>query len=274
MRWLLVSWAAISVLSAEKVAFDRLTDVVLDRRLEAVQKLNPDRKIAMQEMFTEAGCSGESLREDRVKGSKLPNLVCILPGSSEEILLVGAHYDKVKDGEGAIDNWTGASLLASLYQSHKAYPHRHTIWFVAFTDEEAGLVGSKAFVKQMPREELTRLKAFVNIDSVGAGSLKVWGKRAHRPFTNLAAVVAKSLQIEISVMDVDAVGDSDSHPFVDKKVPVIDFHSLDQKSWRLLHTDKDVLSAVDRERYRETDRFLAVFVGILDQRMEKLAGGG
>jgi hypothetical protein len=31
---------------------------------------------------------------------------------------------------------------------------------------------------------------------------------------------------------------------------------------------------VDRERYRETYRFLAVFVGILDQRMEKLAGGG
>ena len=65
----------------------------------------------------------------------------------------------------------------------------------------------------------------------------MWGKRAHRPFTNLAAAVAKSLEIEISVMDVDAVGDSDSHPFVDKKVPVIDFHSLDQKSLRLLHTD-------------------------------------
>lgn len=71
-------------------------------------------------------------------------------------------------------------------------------------------------------------------------------------------------------MDVDRVGDSDSHPFVDKKVPVIDFHSLDEKSFRLLHTDKDVLAAVNRERYRETYLFLAVYLGILDQWMAKL----
>lgn len=274
MRWLLVIGAAISVMWAETVAFDRVADAVLDRRLEAVQRKNPDRKEAMAAMFFEAGCSGERFSERVVKGSKLPNLVCVLPGTSEEILLVGAHFDKVKDGDGAIDNWTGASLLASLYESHRAYGHNYTIWFVAFTDEEAGLVGSKAFVKNMPREELARLKAFVNIDSVGTGSLKVWAKRAHRPFSNLAASVGSQLQIEVSAMDVDGVGDTDSHPFVDKKVPVIDFHSLDQKSWRILHTDKDVLAAVDRDRYRETYRFLTVYLGVLDQRLGRLAGGG
>jgi hypothetical protein len=274
MRWLLVIWAAISVLWAETVAFDRVADAILDRRLEAVQRKNPDRKEAVAAMFFEAGCTGDRYSERMVKGSKLPNLVCVLPGASEELILVGAHYDKVKDGDGAIDNWTGASLLASLYESHRKYGHRYTIWFVAFTDEEAGLIGSKAFVKNMPREELARLKAFVNIDSVGTGNLKVWAKRAHRPFSNLAASVGKQLQIEISAMDVDAVGDTDSHPFVDKKVPVIDFHSLDEKSFRMLHTDKDVLAAVDRERYRETYRFLTVYLGILDQWMGKLAGGG
>lgn len=156
------------MLFAEKVAFDKVEDAVLNRRLEAVQRKNPERKEAVQALFTEAGCSGERFTERMVKGSKLPNLVCVLPGSSDEIILVGAHYDKVKDGDGAIDNWSGASLLASLYESHKAYGHNYTIWFVAFTDEEVGLVGSKAFVKNMPREELARLKAFVNIDSVGA----------------------------------------------------------------------------------------------------------
>ncbi len=42
-------------------------------------------------------------------------------------------------------------------------------------------------------------------------------------------------------MDVDQVGDSDSHPFVDKKVPGTDFHSIDEKSFRLLHSEKDVV---------------------------------
>ena len=271
MRRILVGWAAISVLFAQKVAFDKVPDAILDRRLDAVQKQNPDRKVAVQNLFAEAACLGERFSERLVKGSKLPNLQCVLPGSSDDIILVGAHYDKVKDGEGAIDNWTGASLLASLYQSHKAYGHNHTIWFVAFTDEEVGLVGSKAFVKNMPREELSRVKAFVNIDSVGTGSLKVWAKRAHRPFSNLAALVGDQMKIEISPMDLDRVGDSDSHPFSDKKVPVIDFHSIDEKSFRLLHTDKDVLAAVNRERYREAYHFLTVYLGVLDQRLSKIS---
>lgn len=77
MRWLLVSWAAISVLFAEKVAFDKVADPILDRRLEAVQKKNPDRKEAVQVLFAEAGCSGERFTERMVKGSQLPNLLCV-----------------------------------------------------------------------------------------------------------------------------------------------------------------------------------------------------
>jgi hypothetical protein len=82
MRWLLVSWAAISVLLAETVASDKVPEAVLDRRLEAVQRKNPDRKEAVALMFFEAGCSGGRFSERLVKASKLPNLVCILPGSS------------------------------------------------------------------------------------------------------------------------------------------------------------------------------------------------
>ena len=43
MRRLLVGWAAISMMFAEKVAFDRVPDAVLDQRLEAVKKKNPAR---------------------------------------------------------------------------------------------------------------------------------------------------------------------------------------------------------------------------------------
>ncbi len=270
MRRAPVFLAAISVLFAEKVAFDRVPDAVLDQRLEAVQKKNPARLALLTELFRSAGCTDGDLVERRAKGSKLPNLICTLPGTGPDWIIVSAHYDKVAAGEGAIDNWSGASLLPSLYQSYKKQTLKHTVLFIGFSDEEAGLVGSKAFVKELLPEEIARIKALVNVDSVGTGNIKVWSMRAHRPFTNLAALIGKTMNIEVTGMDVDRVGDTDSHPFLDKKVPVIDFHSLDNTSIRLLHSDKDILSAVDRARYRETYGFLAAYLGYLDLWMEKL----
>jgi hypothetical protein len=49
--------------------------------------------------------------EQKAKGSKLPNLVCGLGADAgADLILVTAHFDKVRAGAGAIDNWTGASL--------------------------------------------------------------------------------------------------------------------------------------------------------------------
>ena len=247
---------------AEKVAFDRVPDAVLDHRLEAVQEKNPARWKTLTESFRGAGCTDGDLVERRAKASKLPNLICTLPGTDPDWIIVSDHYDKVAAGEGAVDNWSGAALLPSLYQSYKKQTLKHTVLFIGFSDEEVGLVGSKAFVKELLPEGLARIKALVNIDSVGTGNIKVWAKRAHRPFTNLAALVGKTMNIEVTGMDVDRVGDSDTHPFLDKKVPVIDFHSLDSTSFRLLHTDKDILSAVDQARYRETYSFLQLPGGL------------
>jgi len=51
-----------------------------------------------------------SLTEQTVKGSKLPNVICTLPGfGPARPILVGAHYDHISDGDGVVDNWSGAS---------------------------------------------------------------------------------------------------------------------------------------------------------------------
>ena len=86
-------------------------------------------------MFSEAGCDEQHLSEQPVKGSKQPNVICLLPGTSDKVIIVGAHFDYVSAGNGVVDNWSGASLLPSLYEAIKIEPRKHSYIFIGFTDE-------------------------------------------------------------------------------------------------------------------------------------------
>jgi Zn-dependent M28 family amino/carboxypeptidase len=197
-----------------------------------------------------------------------PNVICKLPGESGEAIVVGAHYDKVAQGNGAVDNWTGVVLLPSLYQSLAGRPRKFTFIFAGFADEEKGLVGSRSFVRDMKKTGLPVI-AMVNIDSVGMTPTKVWAARADKQLLQLAAsaAVAVAAAAPLSAMSVDRVGDSDSHPFQEKKIPVIDFHSLTQENFGVLHTDTDQLGKIDRAAYSETCRFLSVLLAYLDAKL-------
>jgi Zn-dependent M28 family amino/carboxypeptidase len=72
-------------------------------------------------------CSHEQhFSEQPVKGSKLPNVICLLPGTSDKVIVVGAHFDRVSEGDGVVDNGSGASLLPSLHEAVKIVPRKHT----------------------------------------------------------------------------------------------------------------------------------------------------
>jgi hypothetical protein len=64
-------------------------------------------------VFAGAGCG--QVIEQPVKWSRQGNVVCTLPGKGEGTIVVGAHFDK-SNALGVVDNWSGASLLPSLYQ--------------------------------------------------------------------------------------------------------------------------------------------------------------
>jgi hypothetical protein len=48
------------------------------------------------------------------------------------------------------------------------------------------------------------------------------------------ALVARALNLPVDGVNVERVGDSDSHPFAARKLRVIDFHSLIQENLRVL----------------------------------------
>jgi hypothetical protein len=61
-------------------------------------------------MFAEAGCDDRHVSAQAVKGSRLPNVICLLPGSSDKVIIGGAHFDRVDVA--SLDEVAGATAAA------------------------------------------------------------------------------------------------------------------------------------------------------------------
>jgi Zn-dependent M28 family amino/carboxypeptidase len=74
-----------------------------------------------------------------VQGTSVRNLEVVLGGTSltEEIVLVGAHYDTVSGSPGANDNVSGVAALLEIARLLAAKPLARSVRFVAFVNEEA-----------------------------------------------------------------------------------------------------------------------------------------
>jgi acetylornithine deacetylase/succinyl-diaminopimelate desuccinylase-like protein len=149
--------------AAQKIEFLKVEPRVLEERLRRVVDKNREREQVLHQLFEDAGCNGEKLVEEPVKGSRTPNIICTLTGTEDVRVIVGAHYDKVENGHGVVDNWSGASLLPSLFEGLKSKPRRLTIVFVGFTDEEKGLVGAKYYASHLTADDKSKIRAMVNI---------------------------------------------------------------------------------------------------------------
>jgi len=252
----------------QSVKYQPVSREAVESRLGRYAGNNKQREATLKQMFTDAGCDDQHISEQPVKGSKLPNVICTLPGSSEQVIIVGAHFDRVSEGDGVVDNWSGASLLPSLYEAVKGLPRKHTFIFIGFTDEEQGLVGSSFYARQMTKEQIAATSAMVNMDTLGLASTEIWGSHADKRLNGAIAYVAKQLNVPISSVDVEGIGASaDSESFADRKIPSITIHSLTPQAWkdRILHSRKDKLSAIRLDDYYETYRLIGAYIAFRDQ---------
>lgn len=259
---LAVLWAAALVSAFALPAWRPLARETIEARLHRSAPENSERRARLQKLFEEAGCG--KLADEPVAGSELGNLVCRLPGETEAVIAVGAHFDRTGAGEGVVDNWTGAALLPSLYEAAAAAPRRHTFLFLAFTDEEKGLVGSEFYASRLPRATLARLRAVVNLDSLGLGPTRFWKSRADPRLAELLLQAAAGAGIAISESNVESLGTSDSEPFARRRVPAITLHSVTRDNFAVLHSARDVLATVSLADYHDSYRLLVAYLELLD----------
>jgi hypothetical protein len=267
LRCLILAYLALATgARAQKIFFTVLEPGVLESRLRLASHKTRDRFDSLRALFERTGCAG--LREQRVKGSKEPNLICPVDaaGAGPRKILVGAHFDS-NGGDGVIDNWTGAILLPSLAEFMRSKPRRHSFEFIGFAAEEKGLLGSETYLKSLNPEQRKQIAALITMDSLGLGPAKCWPNSSSQDLISLAVHLARAMQLGFAGVNVDEVGTTDSLLFHRAGIPVLSLHSLTQETWKLVNSKRDVWAALSWNDYYDTHRFISALLTYLDEKL-------
>ena len=246
-----------------QLRFELLARDLIETRIRGYSGSDAEREARLKRFFNDAGC--KHITEETVRPKDPPNVICTLPGQTDRVILVGAHFDHVSAGDGVVDNWSGASLLPSLLWSVRQVPRQHTYVFVGFSDEEKGLVGSNFYARHLAPEERSKIQAMVNLDTLGLGPTEIWVSHADQTLVRALETVAQALNLPLRGMNVERVGESDSESFARYKIPRITVHSVTQVTWPILHSSRDRLDAIQADQYYNSYKLLAGYLIFLDQ---------
>jgi hypothetical protein len=111
---------------AAQTRYTLLGEQTIQQRLDLYKGDDTTREAALLKLFTEAGCQTANLTEQPVPHRKQPNIICVLPGSTPEVIVVGAHFDHVSQGE-TESSTTGAALRSFLASSSPLLAPREPI---------------------------------------------------------------------------------------------------------------------------------------------------
>lgn len=198
------------------------------------------------------------------------NVVGLLPGTSDKILILSAHYDgqgvnNKKVYPSANDNLSGVAALLELASALSARSNRNLNYvFVAFGAEEMGLFGSHYFVQNLPFAK-EKIIGLINLDTIGNGSGKML-LHATAPSSLLNLVQAKLQDYDLDVAkEISSKRVSDHFPFGAAGIPalsVMDFEWLKEN-----HTPADTLDKVDFAQVRLVIKAIQDAVLSLDENL-------
>jgi len=239
---------------------------VIEKRLKMFRDDNQAREDVVRELLAQSGCAKANLSEEATRFGLPPNVTCVLPGETQEVIVVGAHTDHVtRAGDGVVDNWSGASLLPSLLFSLSGQKRHHTFVFVGFTCEERGMVGSEYYVNHLTAEQRSHINGMVNMDSLGLTPTKVWASHADQVMLDALASVALASKLPVGTSNVEKIGSTDSETFARYHIPRVTLHSVTPETLHVLHSENDKLGAIKMDAYFESYRLIAEYLAYLDE---------
>jgi hypothetical protein len=96
-----------------------------------------------------------------------PTLICLLPGTEEGTITVGASLDYAPEEVKDPAHWSALALLPLLAKSLMSVPHRCTLKLVAFPGREHGMRGATWYVSQLTEAQRKTMRAMVDLDNLG-----------------------------------------------------------------------------------------------------------
>ena len=184
-----------------------------------------------------------------------PNVVAWLPPKgpkpSGEFILVTAHYDHLANARsgddrifnGADDNASGVCGMIAVAEALRGDALDAGVVFVAFTGEEAGLVGSRAFLEEETLPP-ARIRGMFNMDMISRqpdGAIRLDGGPKGKILVDLLVRLAPSVPIEMRVdTHPDWLMRSDQGPFLGAGIPAVLFSCEDHEDYHKVtdHADK------------------------------------
>lgn len=265
-RYFLAALLLAAAAPAQLVQFTTLSPGVLEDRLRLATPSIPARFARLRSLFEETGCP--ALAEQKLRGSKEPNLICRAAGEAPEKrrIIVGAHFD-CAGGDGVVDNWTGAILLPSLAEFIRQKPRRHAFEFIGFAAEEKGLLGSAAYLKAISKADRANIAAVITMDSLGLTPTKFSANDSSPELVRLASNLAQAMHLEFTGIAFGPGLMTDSQTFFAARIPTLSLHSVNQQTLPLINSSRDVWASLSWKDYYDTHRFISALLTYLDEQL-------
>lgn len=229
---------------------------------------NPERERVVAELFKAAGASSSEIKtQDTGRGTH--NIYVVKKGRTDRVVVVGGHHDKVHEGAGTIDNWTGATMVVNLYQALRELDTEATYVFIAFSREEEGLVGSDKYVESLTREQLKKIDYMLNLDTLGVDGTFSWKNGSDKVLLARALETARRTGRDLKELVLDG-GDSDHTSFRRAGVLGLMFFGASlEVIWDIIHSANDTIKSFSLPHYANAYRLSLEFLKDMDAKPAK-----
>lgn len=204
---------------------------------------------------------------------KSQNVIGILPGTKypNKFIAITAHYDHLgmmgpAIFRGANDNASGVAMMLDLMRYFKMNPPEYSIIFMAFSGEEAGLLGSTYFV-QNPEVNLEDIAFLINLDMVGTGSdgiTIVNGKTFEKEANYMDSLNVKHNMLVEKIAKRGESAHSDHHPFYKAGVPAVFIYTRGKEHLEY-HNVNDLPQDLPLTDYVDVASLIRIFIENFDQ---------
>jgi len=193
-------------------------------------------------------------------------------------IVIGAHYDHLGMGDrhsltpdkrmphvGADDNASGTAVILEIARALTAPEVKNKlardVIIVAFSGEEAGVLGSSHFVRQPPKGFAPKeVLAMLNFDMVGrlrANTVNVLGGESAKEWVELVSAACSTARVECATSG-DGYGPSDHTPFYAASIPVLHFFTGAHNDYHKPSDTSDRVNAMGASRIAEAASSLAL----------------
>ncbi|MDD3716765.1 MAG: M28 family peptidase [Candidatus Marinimicrobia bacterium] len=203
------------------------------------------------------------------------NIIALIPGSSDSLIMLTAHYDHMGDlgtiyYPGANDNASGTAVLMALARHYAEDPPACSLLVCLLTGEEQGLLGAEHFAAS-PRYDPERVICLINLDMVGSGH-KGYGMVNGAACPKEAAILQEICETldfgECRIRDNSP--NSDHYPFTKRGLRAIFLYSSGGE--QPYHHPDDIAKTLDWDVLEQTVFLIREFIDRRSAALKTVAG--